>query len=196
MHLIITVLYLIFVSGGIENNAAPRWSCGDNGPQGPIRNTNVCTLNQLEKAAINLTLQVQSYIIPYDPDSLFSMVSALTPVYQNYAYSIPNLCCQSQLTMFQYYDISYANGMFFNYFNSVPMGAVWNQMAGEIKVYAVEVMYPLISPFNPVRTHQIVYTWKPQYQCGVAVNRTTCNLKLDRIELRDYQCSFAEAPCD
>lgn len=190
------LLYTAISLLAVQANDKIEAGCGCGiGPQGPLRNPNVCTPDQLKKAAIELTLKMQSYITPYDENALFALVSDQTPVYVNALSTYPtSYCCQFQETLFQYYQYAYNAGSVFSYFNPVPMGAVWNQMEGMVKVYSMETMYMGFLPYNMYHAYQVVYYWKPAYQCGTPVN-STCNLVLDRLEFRDIQCSWNEPIC-
>lgn len=177
-----------------DEKAEAGCGCRARGPRGPFRNPNVCTEAQLKHAAIALTRQMQSYVNPYDRNALFDLVSPITPVFENGVHNIPEpTCCQQEMTLAQYYDSIYQNGLIVDFFNPIPMGAV--SVGGTVEIYSMEVMYNPTYWYVPIRDYQIVYHWKPQYQCGVPVNTTTCNLVLDRIETRFTQCSFGEAVC-
>ena len=171
--------------------------CGGGGPHGAIRNPNVCTVEQLKKAAISLTLQVQSYVITDNLEALYSIVSRDTPILQNVAIGHPSnaRCCQYQSPLWQFYSYYIADGAIFDYINPIPMGAVWSQTEGAVKIYSLENVYLPQYWSAEGRVYQIVYYWRPQYQCGVPVNITTCNLQLDYIDERFLQCDFGEPLC-
>ena len=71
------------------------FNCLDDAP--PCGDCSVCTPEPMADAAMNLTSEITSYIVPYNPDALFAMASNTTPVTDNMynLFGSPPACCRA-----------------------------------------------------------------------------------------------------
>ena len=181
------ILCIFFVSAQFNIDG-----CGS-GPRTPLRNPYVCTPDQLRKAAIAMTLQLQSYISPLNPTALTRFVPGYTPVIANSMNIIHGQCCQSETTIYNYYT-SFSHLLYYVFANQVPMSAVISEVEGTVKVYAGETQFLRLVPSQPKFVNQVMFVWKPVYQCN-KVPDCNCNLELVRMESRSVDCPFDAPHC-
>lgn len=160
-----------------------------------VRNPYICTPEQLRKAAITITNQIESYMSPLNTNVLYKFVLPSTVLLNNLVRSqIGGIqCCEKPGTLWGYLAwVEEQNGAI-TFINQTPTSAVISEVEGVVRVLATIVIYNE-STYQSIETSQIAFVWKPMYQEGVIAD-CSCNLELLRIELRSPFCNFNEPHC-
>lgn len=189
------ILFLVSVIFAHEaSKGADGCGCGAI-PVIPRRNPYVCTPDQLRKAAIAMTNQIESYMSPINMNALFNFVPPYTNLTENvYVFHTGgNYCCQQYEDLYTFIAfLSHANAEIV-FINQIPMSAVISEVECTVRVFATMMIYSQ-ETLQIVGSGQIAFVWKPVYP-GHVVPDCTCNLELLRIEARNPLCNFNEAPC-
>jgi hypothetical protein len=147
---------------------AVEYNCPSNVPI--CGDCQVCLPGQLQIAAINLTLEIQSYILNHDPVALYSLADPLTPVnsYVNYPYLVENLEEYANMPD----DLNRV------YIDTV-MEAVIDENTGTISVSVTELIF---DGSIPMREYLTTFFWTQDRTQG---KRNSCYLKLLRIDVNE-----------